>query len=168
MCSLTCELVDHHFIQCPFSKHIWCHFVHLFHVSNIPSSISNLWASWRVNLQPSMREVEDLLIKVVTWHIWLERNEQIFNSNSLSTLSVIMKIDYAILLWISVALEGEKLSRRFHLHHPTWIGVLRYLVLRQLEHVALVRKGPSGVQFSTPLSIPTLVLPCQGLFMLSS
>lgn len=54
MCSTGIETVDHRFLECPFVNSIWSYFIQLLQLPNPPSSMSSLWTSWRVLVNPHL------------------------------------------------------------------------------------------------------------------
>lgn len=50
----------------------------------------------------------DLIIKVVVWCTWLERNARIFNAYFASADAIISKIDHLLLSWFFTASKASK------------------------------------------------------------
>ena len=60
-----------------------------------------MWGGWRTVLRATIREIGDMLIRAISWNIWLERNERIFSAKFRPLSTIIMKIDHMLLLWLS-------------------------------------------------------------------
>lgn len=101
LCHSATETIDHLFLQCPFTTHLWDYFVNLLQLPVQPSSMEALWVSWRALLTPASRILGDLVVKALMWNVWLARNDCLFNANVLHVYSVILKIDRMILSWCS-------------------------------------------------------------------
>ncbi|CAN1781841.1 Putative ribonuclease H protein At1g65750 [Linum perenne] len=86
LCERDAESVDHLFLRCPFSSAVWDRVsskLSLFgpRVDNI----RGLFETWKgMNCAPIFAAAEKAILHGVLWHIWLERNERIFNEASKS------------------------------------------------------------------------------------
>ena len=102
------ESVDHLFFQCQIANQIWDHFVLLFHLPVILSSLQDLRGSWRFTLRSPLQDIRDLFILTIISNIQLARNDHIFNDKYLSISLIIRKIDHILLLRFLATREGKK------------------------------------------------------------
>ncbi|XP_039118169.1 uncharacterized protein LOC120254088 [Dioscorea cayenensis subsp. rotundata] len=108
LCHAGVETADHLLLHCPFALHIWTFFGQLFGVRHWPRSLVDLWGDWRRMIPKPLIPFWDLLVRAINWNIWLERNARIFNSNCLSSVSIIMKIVRMLISWFDAAPEPKK------------------------------------------------------------
>ncbi|XP_039114040.1 uncharacterized protein LOC120249550 [Dioscorea cayenensis subsp. rotundata] len=108
LCNAAIETTDHLLLHCSFASHIWNYFGQLFGIFLSPGSLVDLWRSWRSILSKNLFPFWDLLVRAINWNIWLERNARIFNSNCLSTVAIIFKINCMIISWYDAAPEAKK------------------------------------------------------------
>lgn len=50
----------------------------------------------------------DLLLRAITWNIWLERNACIFTSSCSSTATIIVKISHMVLMWLNAVPDSKR------------------------------------------------------------
>lgn len=62
-------------------------------------------------MRPTSEIFGDLIVKAIIWNIWFARNDRIFNVIVLLALSIVLKSNYMILSWLSVADEGIVAAR---------------------------------------------------------
>lgn len=60
------------------------------------------------NIKKPLIFLWDLIARAITWNIWIERNARIFNSTCIPIVSIIVKIEHVILLWMSTAPDSKK------------------------------------------------------------
>lgn len=111
MCHGGIESVDHMFLQCSFAKNIWEYFVSLFQLPEPPQTLCQIWGLWLSLMRPASEIFGDLIVKAIIWNIWFARNDHIFNAIVLLALSIVLKSNYMILSWLSVADEGIVAAR---------------------------------------------------------
>ena len=58
-----------------------------------------------------MREAEDIIIRAITWNIWLEKNAHIFYDKYFAYSSVIVKAIHMFLSWIAATPETRKVRQ---------------------------------------------------------
>lgn len=100
-CYTDSESVDHLFRHYQFVQPIWSFFLRLFGLLELPSFMVDVWGSWWFKLRPCIRALEGAIVKVVVWHVWLARNDCMFNAVSLSPHSVVSKVAHILILWFS-------------------------------------------------------------------
>ncbi|XP_039118577.1 uncharacterized protein LOC120254543 [Dioscorea cayenensis subsp. rotundata] len=108
MCHSNVESTNHLFLQCPVALHVWGFFGHLFDVRSNPSSMRDLWGNWRKNIKRPLSTFWDLLIRAITWNIWIERNARIFSSSCASNATIIVKIVHMLLMWLNAVPEAKR------------------------------------------------------------
>lgn len=102
MCHSAGESVVYLFLHYNFAEQIWGYFGCLLQLPDVPSSLQEMWSSWRLTLRLFVREFGDLLIRAITQNIWIERNTRIFNDKSPHLSSIMLKIVYMLVLWFFV------------------------------------------------------------------
>ncbi|XP_039136185.1 uncharacterized protein LOC120273588 [Dioscorea cayenensis subsp. rotundata] len=107
LCCSDIESIDHLFFRCRFSReHLEPSRSRLF-FPTYPSTSLDLWGSWFRELDPILRLPCSLIARVVLWHIWLARNNRVFNSVFISRPTVFLNICHMYLSWMSVVLAKE-------------------------------------------------------------
>lgn len=106
-CSCTCVLsysaeegANYLQISCQYSVTIWAHFI-VFFQAVPPSTQSEAWSPWVLKGVPITRPLGLLLVRVICWVIWAERNSRIFSSIVVDIFSNICKIDSLLIAWIN-------------------------------------------------------------------
>lgn len=107
-CHANVESADHLLVQCPVIAHVWNYFCQLLDPSCAPKLLCDLWDKCRKNIKKPLIYLWDLLARAITWTIWIERNARIFNSICCPTVTIIVKIEHMLLLWLSVAPDSKK------------------------------------------------------------
>ncbi|XP_039113709.1 uncharacterized protein LOC120249266 [Dioscorea cayenensis subsp. rotundata] len=108
MCHAEVESADHLLTQCSMASQIWGFFCQLFGDHRRPNSLLDMWGNWRSQFNKSLISCWDLLLRAVTWNIWLERNAPIFDCACSSATSIIIKIIHLVLMWINAAPDSKK------------------------------------------------------------
>lgn len=108
LCHIAIEFVHHLLIECPFVVQIWNYFRHLFGLVPSPCLIKDLWVPWKSNITPSLRLIWDLLARAITWNIWMEKMHTFSHFKLLSPISIMMKIDHLLLLWLTTMEDSKK------------------------------------------------------------
>ncbi|XP_039119649.1 uncharacterized protein LOC120255949 [Dioscorea cayenensis subsp. rotundata] len=107
LCCSDIESIDHLFFRCRFSMDIWDRLALIFSFQRAPSSSLDLWGSWLCELDPLIRLPCSLIARVALWHIWLTRNNCVFNSVIISMHVVFLNICHMYLSWMSAAPAKE-------------------------------------------------------------
>lgn len=63
LCHSEIETVNHLFLNYNYTRRVWEHFIYLFQLPEPPGLMSSLWDSWRMSVQPTVRDFCDLLVK---------------------------------------------------------------------------------------------------------
>lgn len=108
LCHTDIQTTDHLLIQCPLAERIWNFFTHTFSLLVPPTSLVDLWDRWKPQLPSHVRAIGEIIIRIITWNIWLERNARIFNNKYSSLHTIIVKAIYMMILWIDEAPESKK------------------------------------------------------------
>lgn len=108
LCHSEIETVDHIFLSCNFTRRIWEHFIRIFRLPDPSRLISSLWDSWRALVQPSLRDLCDLVVKALVWNVRRARNDIIFNNNVVPVQVIILNIDHMLLSWFSNCTDSLK------------------------------------------------------------
>jgi len=103
LCHSDCESANHLFLTCPFVIQIWGFFLRLLNLPQLPPTLDEVWRSWSCKLRSHQRDVGCLCVKAVMWHVWLTRNDCIFNSVTVSPVYVVSKIAHVLIFWFSSA-----------------------------------------------------------------
>ncbi|XP_039134190.1 uncharacterized protein LOC120271576 [Dioscorea cayenensis subsp. rotundata] len=108
MCHAGMETAEHLLIHCPMASYIWTYFSQLLGIRCSPRSLTDLWGDCRRSIPKILLPSWDLLLKAITWVIWLERNARIFTASCLLTVALILKIEHLVLSWFSAAPESKR------------------------------------------------------------
>lgn len=108
LCHADCEILGHLFRHCQFVRPIWRFFLYLFGLPELPFFLFEVWGSWWFNLRPCLRALGGAIVKSVVWHIWLARNDCMFNDVSFFPDSVIAKVANVFILWFSAAPSSQQ------------------------------------------------------------
>lgn len=95
LCSSGSESHTNLFFECPFSISIWTHFCGSF-ISAPPQSIISISDVLRQHVyssSPGLSSVLKLLLHVIVYCLWRERNSRIFRLTSSSEATLIAKVD---------------------------------------------------------------------------
>ncbi|XP_071708755.1 uncharacterized protein [Rutidosis leptorrhynchoides] len=79
-CGIHVESIDHLFLHCSWSHHIWSALFNWWNVSwIIPSSMLEFSSDWINGMGIKAANFWSLIGPVTIWAIWLARNELVFN-----------------------------------------------------------------------------------------
>lgn len=102
-------------VNCPLSTRIWTHFTTLFNAP-IPTTLSDAWSLWVTQGAFSPKPLGNLLVRAISWSIWIECNNHILFHVSLDVFSVICKVDHLLIAWISAASDQARPQLEETLH----------------------------------------------------
>ncbi|XP_039119177.1 uncharacterized protein LOC120255416 [Dioscorea cayenensis subsp. rotundata] len=110
MCHAGVESVDHLFLQCLVVLDVWGCFNRSLSLPGPPTSMCNLWLSWRTTVRLADRIWVDLVVKVLVWNLWLARNDRIFNAKILPVHCIVLYINRMLLLWFDALADLVKVK----------------------------------------------------------
>lgn len=86
LCNDQSETSNHLFIHCQFSWQIWCWWLKIWNLSWVaPPSMKDLFVMWSTeNHRPFFKKIWWAIFYIISWSIWKERNERIFNNSASS------------------------------------------------------------------------------------
>jgi hypothetical protein len=98
MCCNALEMMDHLFVDCPFTQEVWKISLQGLNAT-APRQISvvDLFSSWKarypqeIQSSPTWRRIWQAIPKYICWKLWLARNDQIFNNMPPSPSTVVAK-----------------------------------------------------------------------------
>ncbi|CAN1250810.1 hypothetical protein LINPERPRIM_LOCUS7533 [Linum perenne] len=102
MCEQMEETVDHLFPHCTFASQVWSKLSStLFIIGLIPSSVRSLFEMWKdMNCKFRSMEARKVILHGFFWHLWVERNERLFQNSKHSAQQVFMRFWVAIVNWL--------------------------------------------------------------------
>ena len=118
------EIVDHLFLGCPFSGHIWEQLAHCLwlHIPQLPKNANLFWSSWRcVSIDRCDRVLRDLSATATIWGIWREWNNKIFNDSARSSNQTFCACFTFISYWINI-ISGRASERARRTLEQTQLG----------------------------------------------
>jgi hypothetical protein len=88
LCAQCDETIDHLLVQCVYSREVWFKFVRRFHWSQLGPAADDTFCAWwlrsRKLVQKGRRKTFDSVVALVSWSLWLQRNDRVFKNGSSS------------------------------------------------------------------------------------
>lgn len=119
MCKENVETTVHLILDCNFSKQIQFSFIHnLDHNFLLPCSTADVFSNWAIRLPgppPKNQVIKTawaILLKVICWQIWLERNRRIFRNTNQNHKALEIKIKCHIKECLTDIKDDSNLSQQ--------------------------------------------------------